>query len=737
MSSKKTPTRSTQPTVSVIVPVFNCEEYLGRCLDSIFTQTVNDFELIAIDDGSTDSSLSILEKYAKRHKNMRLIVQSNHGQGYARNRALDEAKGEYVLFVDSDDFIEPLTIELALTRALQDKSDVVHFDWKLSSDDEERPKTFVYYNYEPFSHKNCLVGDECDEFVRMNNFFSVNNLYKKSFLDKHKLRYGEGHIYEDNAFMVQVANKARKISLIHSPLYIVQRNLTSTTRSNIDTDKHYKDFIRAVRLAFGSLEPRLPHTSFYLASYFLEKFLVYYERRIPARYRSLYIRDFVDILHAQELVPPPGTQHYRFLRLCIEQRVFEEQRYGAFRALIVYKLKLMPHGKRAILRAKQLKHRLVYPPGNYPGELRKPVMQDSIVFLGFDYRYIGNSKYLFDEMIADPRFKQKKIRFVTNDESLDAQYRLQPDSEEANKWIARAEIMIAESWVPGKIKKRHQDSVWIQLWHGTPLKKVLFDSHEPEIVSVRTSHKIHKYQDVMRWDYLVADSRAAADKFASAFLFPRERMLITGYPRVKYLLENKGNQKLMREIKQKIGLSKELTKKKIILYAPTWRDYNYQKSRNEGDFSYLLDVNALADKLGDEYLVLFHDHNYLESDVKSFGPRCINATPYDIQELLLISDGLVSDYSSIIFDAFPLAVPVVIYATDENRYQESRGIYGDIWKDLDALKADSATAVANMLTNSLPNEAYESFTRSYCYQPNDNILEFISGLNIKNMKKDW
>lgn len=722
-------TTKKQPRISVIIPVYNCEEYIQRCLDSVYEQTFQDFEIILINDGSADGSLKILQQNAEKHSRITLIDQENHGQGYARNQAIDIAKGEYLLFVDADDFIEPLTMELTVARAEQDHSDLVHFDWKLSTAMDIQPDSLKYYNVEPFLHKNVLIGAECDELMRTNNYFSVNNLYRKSFLDEKGIRYDEGHIYEDNTFMVAIANRAEKISLIHSPLYVVQKNLKSTTQSHTDTDKHYRAHIRAIRKSFEDLTPRTPFTTFYLAGYYLEKLIVYYERRVPVRYRSAYIKEFVDILSVQKLAIPNDHSGNRFLRMCVERGVFTNRRYAMFRVLIAYKLKLLPRGKRAITRARQLKHRLVYPPGNYPDELKKPITKGSIVFLGFNNRYTGNSRYLFEEIIGDKRFADREIKFICNDDLIPEKHRLIPKTDEAAKWLGRAETVIAETWIPGDIKKR-DGSTWIQLWHGTPLKKMLFDSHEPEIVTKRNQHKIEKYRDIQRWDYFVVDSSMAADKFASAFHLPRERMVVSGYPRVKYLLENQQNEKLKQEIRQKIGLSAKLQNKKIVLYAPTWRDYNYGKETADSDFSYLLDSNKLAEKLGDDYLVLIHDHAYLSSSMQAFGDGCLDVSEYEIQEMLLIADGLVTDYSSIVFDAFAINLPIVILAKDDEKYRQSRGVYTSIWSELQGWVADEGSIV-KVLAGFKMGESYERFKEKYCYDSVDSLSDLVSNVKGK------
>src|SRR5690625_7097151 len=125
--------------------------------------------------------------------------------------------------------------------------------------------------------------------------------------------------------------------------------------------------------------------------------------------------------------------------------------------------------------------------------LKLAVQHGVILFLGYDHAYAGNSRYLFKELITDERFKDCKIRFVSDEEvSSDLQkYFFKPRSRDHMDLLAEASVMIMESWIPEFIGKRAA-SVWVQLWHGTPLKKVLFDSSESEIVTVRPRHKVAK-----------------------------------------------------------------------------------------------------------------------------------------------------------------------------------------------------------------------------------------------------
>lgn len=123
------------PKISVIVAIYNVAPYLERCLDSILNQTFQDFEIIGINDGSTDNSLEILEKYAHRDKRIKIINQTNSGAGYSRNIGIAHAAGTYLSFIDSDDWIDPQFLEKVYRLALQSDADIV-----------ETMKSYNYYS---------------------------------------------------------------------------------------------------------------------------------------------------------------------------------------------------------------------------------------------------------------------------------------------------------------------------------------------------------------------------------------------------------------------------------------------------------------------------------------------------------------------------------------------------------------------------------------------------------------
>ncbi len=130
------------PKVSVIIPVYNVEQYLKRCLDSVFNQTLKDIEIICVNDGSTDNSLKILEEYAKNDKRIKIYNQLNKGVGAARNLALAKTGGEYICFIGSDDEYSLNTVEKVYKIAKSNDAEVVQFNYKSFYENKEKIKEY-------------------------------------------------------------------------------------------------------------------------------------------------------------------------------------------------------------------------------------------------------------------------------------------------------------------------------------------------------------------------------------------------------------------------------------------------------------------------------------------------------------------------------------------------------------------------------------------------------------------
>ena len=216
------------PMFSVIVPVYNMAEYVESCLDSILSAACLNVELIVIDDGSTDESLSICRRKLAGLSDVKIFAQANAGQGAARNKGLSVATGKYVLFVDSDDTIDGKLFDLALPMMEQGNYDFINFGLEFVGQDGVVSHTFM-----PNKLKE-LYGREIFEHAMMDEqIYSspVNKIYSRAFLELHNIRFPEVKACEDIYFSRVLAYNANATAFVHEVLYHALIRSGSTTRN--------------------------------------------------------------------------------------------------------------------------------------------------------------------------------------------------------------------------------------------------------------------------------------------------------------------------------------------------------------------------------------------------------------------------------------------------------------------------------------------------------------------------
>lgn len=227
--------------VSVIVPVYNGEKYLTQCLDSIINQTLEDIEIICINDGSEDNSLSILERYASMDNRIKIISTENRGLGAARNSGLELATGEYVAFVDADDWIDKETYEQLYSKSASSDLDLNIFQLINYMENNDNLVETDLYNHKCFinhniSEKSIFNHEDTKEYLFEIPVCAVSKLYKKEFLDKNTLHFPEGFLFEDNSFFYNAYFKAEKCGFLAKHLYFRRRHEESITQK-FDKDK--------------------------------------------------------------------------------------------------------------------------------------------------------------------------------------------------------------------------------------------------------------------------------------------------------------------------------------------------------------------------------------------------------------------------------------------------------------------------------------------------------------------
>ena len=225
---------------SFIVPVYNTEKYLKKCLDSLINQTYKDFEIIVVNDGSTDKSSNIISRYQKKYKNIIVIDKENEGLSMARNRGVQKSSGKYIIFVDSDDYVSNKLLEEVDKKI--DDSDILRF--QIATEDENYTKINEYHE-EGFES---MCGYDAFKYLSSYHFVEPAWCYviRRDYYIENKFSFKKGVYHEDFGLIPYVIYKARKVkSIDFIGYYYIQRN------GSIMNNNDYK---KTVKKAFDMLE---------------------------------------------------------------------------------------------------------------------------------------------------------------------------------------------------------------------------------------------------------------------------------------------------------------------------------------------------------------------------------------------------------------------------------------------------------------------------------------------------
>lgn len=227
--------------VSIVIPVYNVEDYLKRCLDSVLSQTLFDIDIICVDDGSTDSSGHILDEYQKRDPRIKVIHKENGGLSSARNAGIKAAKGEWITFLDSDDFIEPNFCERIWVETMQAPTDIVIFNTKIFP---EEPHANPWY-YDVLCH----VRDKRATFFQPGLLFWENGgkpfvwrqAFRAALLKENAILFDENVRYgEDLIFQCEIFPLAKNFAFISDALYDYMWIREGSLMSGLDKDMNIK-----------------------------------------------------------------------------------------------------------------------------------------------------------------------------------------------------------------------------------------------------------------------------------------------------------------------------------------------------------------------------------------------------------------------------------------------------------------------------------------------------------------
>ena len=232
--------------ISVILPVFNCEKYIKKSVKSVLNQTFADFELIIVNDGSTDNTQNIINSFSDSR--IKIITQENQGPGAARNIAFEMAEGDYIMYLDSDDWLSPDALEIAYTEATKFNTDLTFFQM-INYDGENYYENdwFELKTFDETFKNRVFTPDETPGSIFDLSVGVCQKIYRREFLKSINARFPEGIFFEDMPFFYYVYLKAQRISIIKKHLYFRRKHDESITHV---VDEKFLDTVRAGQILF-------------------------------------------------------------------------------------------------------------------------------------------------------------------------------------------------------------------------------------------------------------------------------------------------------------------------------------------------------------------------------------------------------------------------------------------------------------------------------------------------------
>ncbi|WP_164410458.1 bifunctional glycosyltransferase family 2 protein/CDP-glycerol:glycerophosphate glycerophosphotransferase [Streptomyces coelicoflavus] len=696
------------PKLSLVVPVYNVQGYLPECLDSILGQDCTDFEIIAVDDCSPDWSGAILDEYAKRDDRIQVIhLTENVGLGRARNAGLEKATGDYVLFLDSDD-----TLSDGALSAIRDRieatgdPEILVFDYARTYWDgrvrpnlradllrEEGPGTF-----------------SLSERPQLLDLLQIvwNKAYRRDFVSRTGLTFPPGY-YEDAPWTFCSLISTERIAVLDRVcVYYRQRReggniLKTVSRKHFDVFDQYQRVFDYLDAHEELTEWRGP-----LFRKMVDHYLTVLERpgRLPQNARAEFFHrasaDYRARLPKGFTRPGGGRGHkYGMLERDAYLTMVNATRVLRFRQKTVKK------ARRTLNRSKRRAMGVLY-----RSQLRRPIDENLAVFSAYWSRSVACNPAAIDGALASLAPQIRRVWAIRPD-AVDrvpagVDY-VRLGSKEYWTAVARAKYLVNNVNFPDSVVKR-PGQVHVQTHHGTPLKSMGLDQQNYPASTNMSFGALLKRCD--RWDYSITSNRFSTAVWER--VYPASfTALETGYPRNDALVNATADD--VREARAELGLAEGTT---AFLYMPTHREY-------QRAFVPRLDLERLAERLGPDVTLLVRGHYFYGNDssrlaeLQSAG-RIMDVSDHPVVErLYLASDGLITDYSSAMFDYVNLDRPVVIFADDWETYSAVRGTYFDVLQEPPGAVATTQEELTELLCSGAWNaepaaKARERFRLRFC-----------------------
>ncbi|MGH4032825.1 bifunctional glycosyltransferase/CDP-glycerol:glycerophosphate glycerophosphotransferase [Actinomycetota bacterium Odt1-20B] len=659
------------PRFSIIVPAYKVQGFLRECLDSVLAQSFTDFEVIAVNDCSPDGCGAIIDEYAARDTRVTAVhLEENVGLGRARNAGMPHASGDYLLFLDSDDTYTPGTLAaLAERLGTSGDPDVLIFDYA---------RTHWWGGFQRnVMHKIFAeAGDAVFTAAERPEFLDLimvvwNKAYRRDFVEEYGFSFPPGY-YEDTPWTFPVMMSAARIAVLDRVclLYRQRRQgniLRTTSRKHFDILDQYDRVF-----AFLDSRPELlswrPYLHRRMAEHCLE--ILDKNNRLPTRDKPEFYRLAAGRFrrHRPAAFRLPDSGHRTALRLLSRAPYWTFALHRRGRALLsALKKRRRRWRRRTATRVKLLLHKAL--------SLR-PLDPNLAVYSAFHHRGV-----LGDPAAIHARARQLAphirgvwvVRPDAVEELPPGTDHVLPNSLRYWKTVARAKYFVNNvNWAHELVKR--EGSVHIHTHQGTPLKHMGLDllGHPAATHRLNVRGMLRRCD---RWDHSLVANQHSERVWDRAYPchYASER---TGSPRNDILFTaDPGHGAAVR---RRLGIPADDT---VVLYAPTRRDHH------STGFVRRVDLDRLTRELGPGHTVLVRLHYSLSrhpvrglelADLARRGLILDVTDEPSVEDLMLASDALVTDYSALMFDYAHLDRPIVVHADDWETYQANRGTYFDL-----------------------------------------------------------
>lgn len=676
--------------ISVIIPFSHYPHYLKECLESLKTSAFQDFETLLVVDNEHDCIDDVIKEYSF----VRVIESQVHGCAACRNVGMQYAMGEYIYFLDADDYVLENTLGLlavhahgedivygAISNTWNNKANYLEkiANQEIDPEDLEEKQRLHEEKVDAYRLKN---PDESEHRLQsvyyllrvkkgIRSITALGILFKTTFIRQNGFTFDENYrYYSDMTFLCPVLDSLTSQVRVEDAIYVKRKHndpINYPALSQEESDDRFEERCKAVETTRSLIDENgivRYYLDFKLIHFFTRSMSKRLRRSQDERWRNEYF-----------------TMIIPYIEKCRPDVLDELSRNNAkmVRALLNHDLKGVQKQVRWVLGKKKFKKMLknkntAYKLAYFHRYLKQPVKENVILFETFMAKnYSDSPKYIY-EYIAQNHPEYECVWAINDGAKIPYGAKtVKRFSFQYAYYLAVSKYLVFNVRPPLWYRKR-EEQVFLETWHGTPLKRLVFD--QEEVTSASPKYKQQFYRQRKDWDFLVSANPFSTKTFRSCFLYEGE-MLEYGYPR-NDILYWPNKDEIAQQLKEKLGIPKD---KKTILYAPTWRDDQHYGS-GQYKFELALDLKLMKERLQDDYVVLLRTHHYISDhiDVSGLGDFVINLSSYDdISEIYLISDICITDYSSVFFDYANLKRPILFYTYDFDKYKNQlRGFYIDM-----------------------------------------------------------